>query len=102
MRLASLTVSFVFVCFVSHSANSPPAVQAGVPSVDTNLFAGTNFSVHPPKFHPANNYLRPNKQQNDRTKYSIQSLKPNPAVNYCLQITKPNPGTNYLMETIHP
>jgi hypothetical protein len=101
MRLAFLIVSFVFVCFVSHSADSPTGLPANVPLVDTNLFAGTNFSIHLPKFHPTKNYLLQNMQQKDRAKYSIQSLKPGSAINYCLQTARPNPGTNYLIETIN-
>jgi hypothetical protein len=102
MRLAFLIVSFVFVCYVSHSADSPTGLPAGIPSLDTNAFAGTNFSIHLPGLHAGNIYLLQNTGQNDRTKYAIQSLKPSPAVNYCLQIARPNPGTNYLIETIHP
>jgi hypothetical protein len=102
MRLAFLIVSFVFVCGVSHSADSPTGLPAGIPSLDTNTFAGTNFSIHLPELHPGKNYLLQNRGQNDRPKYAIQSLKPRPDVNYCLQIARPNPGTNYLIETIHP
>jgi len=102
MRLAFLIVSFVFVCFISHFADSPAGLPAGIPSLNTNTFAGTNFSVHLPELHPGKNYLLQKRRQNDCAKYSIQSLKPRPDVNYCLQIAQPNPGTNYLIEAIHP
>jgi hypothetical protein len=101
MRLAFQIVSLVFVCCVSRSAGLPTGFPAGVPSLDTNLFAGANFSIHFPELHPGKNYLLQSLQQNDRANYSIQSLKPRPAINYCLQIARPNPGTNYLIETIH-
>ena len=100
MRLAFLIVSFVFVCFVSHFADSSTGLPASISSLDTNTFAGTNFSIHLPELHPGNNYLMQNTGQNDRTKYSIQSLKPSPAINYCLQIARPNPGTNYVIEIV--
>jgi hypothetical protein len=101
MRPTFLTIGFIFLCFVAHSADSLFTFHAGTPSVSTNLFDGPNYSLQLPKSCPDTNYWLKTAVPNERTGYSMRIFKPCPGTNYCLQIIKPNEGTNYVLQIIH-
>jgi hypothetical protein len=101
MRPTFLTVGFVFVCFVLHSADSLFTFDADTPFDSTNIFVGPGCSIQPLKSCPDTNDWLQTTAPNERTNYSMLILMPSPGTNYCLQIIEPNEGTNYALQIIH-
>jgi hypothetical protein len=100
MKPTFLTVGFVFVCFVLHSADSLFTFNADTPSASTDLFVDPSYSIQLPKPCPDANFSQQTIVPNESTDYSMRILRPCPGTNYCLQITEPSEGINYTIQTI--